>query len=465
MVHEIEFTAASLVRIATLEARRGRNDPGRMFPSVEREISALKAVHSNRRRACSQLWDTDEDKARETYASFRPEITGHREAKQKALNDELLALSVKLSTSIRDSQFAWGLQPGPTIRSRPTYRIRRDADGYFAMKQLELNLKRVFRLEAPNRNQVVAQLVDALEGRLPRYVLQTDISSYYESIPHDPLVALVNTQSGLSKTSTHLITSLLGEWATMTGRRIGLPRGVGLSSYLAEAYARQIDDELTTNPRVHFYGRYVDDIVLIARSEADRHHVATDLLRRLSELGLELSAPKTRTIDPMPFTGLPKKNPYALDRPIEFLGYSISKTMHGGEIAVDISTKTLARYRERLRLSFDRWAKTVGRSEGHNGLLLDRVKFLTSNTKLANSKDRAVTGIYFNHTALSTGAPGLAELDADLTSLIGQHASTMPKALHKRLLRISFTQGFATRRFYNYSQAQLVRIVAVWRGI
>lgn len=463
MVHEIEFTAASLFRIATLEARRGRNDPGCMFPSVAAKISELKTIHSERRRACSPLWSTDERRARETYASFGPTIATLREEKKNALYEELLGLSAKLSTSIREDQFAWGLQPGPMIRERPTYRVRPDVDSYFAMKQLESNLKRSLRIEAPDRHRLVNQLVDALEGKLPRYVLKTDISSYYESIPHSLLIDLLETATGLSRTSRDLIRALLDEWAAMTGLRVGLPRGVGLSSYLAEAYARLIDDAVAADPRVHFYGRYVDDIVFIARSDVDREEIASELRKKLSELGLKPSVPKTLKVGPAHFEGTTKRNPYDLDGAIEFLGYSVSKKAGTGEVAVDISPRTLARYEERLSRSFDRWASTARRSEGHDGLLFDRVRFLTGNTKLANSKGRAVTGIYFNHTALSAHAPGLVKLDGVLSSLVNKYESNMSDVLRERLLRASFTQGFISRRFHNYSQAQLVRIVAVWR--
>jgi hypothetical protein len=461
-MHEIEFTAASFFRIATLDARRGRADPAQRFPAVNQIIAELKDAHADRRQACASLWKTDEIKARERYASFRPQIAALQNAKRAALEIELEHLSARLSTALQDDSFTWNMKTGASVDNRQTYRVVNDEDRHFAMRQVEVNLKSAHRLQPPNRNRLVAQLRDSLEGKVPRFVFRTDIASFYESVSHQGLLFYLRSQGGLSKTSLFMIERLFDEWERLTGRREGLPTGVGISAYLSELFARQIDDSVAGHPGVHFYGRYVDDIIVVARTADERNSIESEVQTITARLGLALNTSKTKKYDPAQVSGPSKTDPYDHTVPIDFLGYAISKS--GGQINVTMSARTVDRYTQRLGLAFDRWASTISPSTGHEGLLLDRVKFLTGNTKLVNSKGRAVTGIYFNYPILSVQCPELEMLDAELDRLITANTATLTQPAISRLRRASFQAGFAERRFHRFSQPQLKRLVAVWRG-
>jgi hypothetical protein len=462
MAHELEFTAASFLRIATLEARRGRDDPGQQFATVNKIIGELKDVHKERRDECAPLWRTNDTLARERYASFRPKITELQREKRDALDSELQKVSAKLSSELKDGSFSWGLSLGALVRARQTYVVGAEPVRFFAMKQLEINLRNAHRLAAPNRNRLIAQLRDSIEGKLPRYVLRTDVSSFYESIPHTQLLQTLSDTGGLSTTSLGLIRILLQEWRALTSRDIGLPTGVGLSAYLGEVYARRIDESLSGDSAALFYGRYVDDILLVSRTAEDRDSLATALEAATRRLGLTLNVTKTRSFNPATWSSAVGKDPFDLPDPIEFLGYALTK--QSGQVTVDMSTPTVDRYKARLDLSFDRWAMTATPNSGHDGLLLDRVRFLAGNTKLVNSKGRAVTGIYFNYPQLSSNAPCLVSLDAHLTLLVGAHSSKMAHPLLERLQRASFIRGFAERTFHRFRPPDLERLVAVWHG-
>lgn len=461
MPREFEFTATSFLRIAVVEARRGHTDPGSYFPTVSAFIRELRSVHAERRRACAPLWASDRELAMETYASFRPRIAELQRLKRESLALELEAVSSDLSAAIDRSEFSWNLGMGPVVGTRQTYHVDTDPLRYFAMKQLETNLRSVHRLEAPNRNRMIGQLYVALEGQLPRHILRTDIQSFYESVPHQALLSRLRVVGGISRTTFDLIKSLLNEWAAIGGRDIGLPTGVGLSAYLGEVFARQLDEALVGHPSLHFYQRYVDDIVVVARSRLDRDALEALLTGSASSLGLTLNSGKTQRLDPdpPPPSGRDRLN---ISSPVDFLGYSITRL--DGRPSVEMSSRSIARYKERLRLSFDRWGKTAFPNSGHEGLLLDRVRFLTSNTKLANSKGRAVTGIYFNYPHLDPMAQSLADLDGALSDLLDSYKSMLPPSLLKRLTSASFREGFEQRKFQRYNQHQLKRLVAVWRA-
>jgi len=460
MGRELEFTASSFLQIATLEARRGRDDPGQMFPQVNAVINDLKDLHKQRRE--SSRAEPSWERQRAVYGTFRKQIAGLQTKKRKALEESLQQVSSDLSRALGDGTFEWGLARGPLRGTRETYQVAGGPERYFSMKQLEINLRSAHQLTAPNRNRLIAQLRDSLEGKLPRYVIRTDIASFYESVPHAALTDLLARHGGLSKTSMRLVRQLLDEWTTITGRNTGIPTGVGLSANLAEVYARQIDAAFAGDPSVHFYGRYVDDIVLVARTEAQRNDSECRLTARAAELGLVLNVSKTQRLSPSAFGGAVKKDPFDIARPIEFLGYALART--SGTVSVEMSTATIARYKQRLQAAFAGWAAVAQPNTGSDGLLLDRVRFLAGNTKLTNSKGRAVTGIYFNYPELSKSAVSLATLDSELRSLITANAASLSLGLQTRLNRVSFAQGHAQRTYHRFRQPDLERLVAVWRG-
>lgn len=449
-MHELEFTSASFHRIAVLEARRGRPDPGRQFSAVSSIMSKLKDVRIERQIACGGLWKTDRPLANEKYASFRQRIFDLQQDKRRALEHALEGLSAELSSELAKGQFSWGLKLGPKLKTRQTYIVSGDAKVYFTRKQLELNLKNTHGIKAPNRHQLVAQFRDSLEGQLPAHVIRTDIAEFYESICHSKLRTLLG-RGGLSETSRLLIDQLLSEWFALTGRKVGLPTGVGIAAYLAEIYARSLDARIATESQIRFFGRYVDDIVVVVASEEACIHVATVVQSVLGDAGLTENLSKREIHKPV--TG--KQN---LLGPINFLGYSLSKT--AGHVSVSLEERVFKRYESRIKLAFARWDRLSSPKSGHEGLLLDRIKFLTGNTKLVNSKGRAVTGIYFNYPAM-TEMDQLSKLDKQLRNQLAN--SRLPKTLKTRLKAQSFVAGFTGRVFHSFSQDRLKRLVVVWR--
>lgn len=453
MAHQFEFTAASFQRIAIVESRRGRDDPAQQFPEVERVIRELKDVYKLRRSTCSPLWKRNHDRAKLEYASFRPRINELRAKKAKKLHVELQNVSLNFSSLLSEGIFCWGLEEGEQIKGKQTYAINDDPDRYFDAKQVEMNLKRAFGTESPNRNRLIAQLRDAMDGRVPKYILRTDLHQFFESIPHSLVIERLRSRRSLSETTIELVQILLHEWSMMTGQPIGVPRGVGISTLLSEVVGQMVDEKVATQSDVLFYGRYVDDIVIVTDSELALESVSKRVSDVVSHLELELNDGKTTK-------HLPRdSNSFDLDRPMDFLGYRIDKK--AGRAVIKISSKTESRYKQRIADAFKKWDETKNPNSGHEGLLLDRIKFLTGNTRLVNSKGRAVTGIYFNYPLL-TDAGCLGALDHRLQAEL--NSRKLPEPLNTRLSRLSFENGFKSKAYYRFSPDQLKRLTAIWRN-
>ncbi|MFM4982075.1 RNA-directed DNA polymerase [Aeromonas caviae] len=98
---------------------------------------------------------------------------------------------------------------------------------------------------------------------MPKIIIRTDISSFYESISHDLLKLTLERHGHLSLSTKRIINETLKFYTIETGSSRGLPRGIGISAYLSEVFMIDIDDEILKLPHIIYYKRYVDDIIAI----------------------------------------------------------------------------------------------------------------------------------------------------------------------------------------------------------
>ncbi|WP_198912239.1 hypothetical protein [Acetobacter fallax] len=107
----------------------------------------------------------------------------------------------------------------------------------------------------------------------------------------------------------------------------------------------------------------------------------------------------------------------------------------------------------------DYWREKPVNPRGAFRKLVGRIKFLTGNTRLSNSKSRAVTGIYYNNS-IATDLSSFEILDKRLKTRIAELKRT---SLQKQLKKLKFTTGFQQRRYHNFSTKELQMIVRAWK--
>lgn len=175
--------------------------------------------------------------------------------------------------------------------------------------------------------------VDALLQSGHVWVVDADLKSYFDTIPHDRLMALVKERIAdgrvLALVESYLhagVLEALQGWQP-TGR--GTPQGAVISPLLANLYLNPLDHLMEKTGWAMV--RYADDFVILCRTEAEAHTALAQVRVWVAEAGLTLHPTKTRIVDASAPGGF------------DFLGYHFERGTKWPR------AKSLDKLRERLR--------------------------------------------------------------------------------------------------------------------
>ncbi|MEW6455017.1 MAG: RNA-directed DNA polymerase [Pseudomonadota bacterium] len=121
------------------------------------------------------------------------------------------------------------------------------------------------------------------------FVVQTDISSFYEHVSHHRIENCVDDLFPSDPTISVQIDRFLSKFAA--GRSFGLPVGGQGSRILAELILSSIDRRLSETNIV--WRRFVDDFVIVAQTQAAAYRALSILSHALADYGLTLNRTKT----------------------------------------------------------------------------------------------------------------------------------------------------------------------------
>ena len=172
-------------------------------------------------------------------------------------------------------------------------------------------------------------LHDVREGAMGglRWVIDADVSKYFDTIPHEHLRAFLDL-----RIKDGVVRRMLDKWLKAgvleegalqrTGK--GTPQGGVISPLLANIFLHHVLDEWferEVKPRLRGRGllvRYADDFVLLFEHDRDGQRVLAVLGKRLGRYGLRLHPDKTRYVDFRP------KRPYGRGKGAAFdlLGFT-----------------------------------------------------------------------------------------------------------------------------------------------
>lgn len=435
------FSSKNFRYILDLENRKGIH--------VEEKLSILNVSKINTEiKDCNNLLRiTRKKKLTDTTERLYNYKKDLRIKKDLLLEDEL----DKISKNVSSNSFRILLLSTSIPGNKKIYTIPNSPSQFFAIKQLQKNLSRVYSLKQSNKNSILEQVTILLNDLFPKIVIKTDIKDFYESISHDFLLDRIVKDNLLSPFSRKLVENLLDGFKKIANVKKGIPRGIGVSPFLSELYMQEIDNKLRNIPDVTYYSRYVDDIIIVITPRQINHtYKYLELVKNtIKEYGLKHNTSKTDEYDLME----KPENPSTF----EFLGY---KFLFGcSEVKTSLTRKKINKYKNRIRLAFDDYKnlKVVNEKKARS-IFVKRIRFLTGNTKLKNNKKNILTGIYYSNLHLT-------EIDQlkGLDHFLEWHKSRLTSdSLKTRLRKYSFYLGFKEQRFSPFKTNELTEIMKIW---
>jgi hypothetical protein len=373
-------------------------------------------------------------------------------------------------------------------------------ENYFVQKQLQRNIHKTFDVKQADRKMIISQLKLLLSDNFPKVIIRTDISKFYESIPHKHLIDRIEENSLLSYPSKKIIKEILNQYwkillndgiKNINDERIGLPRGIGVSAFLSELYLKDFDKILKSLPNVIFYARYVDDIIIIITPNHRNEKLTSSQLKAevkkiANRFNLKINEDKTQIID------LRKSNSQRKSSkmyPLTFLGYEFKISYRKSTniknkiqieqlpLCVGMSSKKKQKLTDKIKTAFNQFdtdiLKYAGAVSKSNNILVQRIKILTHNFRLYRRKDNILIGIYFSNEFLTDDLQDLIDLDDTLKSEIKRVSLKLSPIAENKLNGLSFKDGFVEKstlnfNFNNISKRGVVnieKIIKIWANL
>jgi RNA-directed DNA polymerase len=131
------------------------------------------------------------------------------------------------------------------------------------------------------------------------WCVDCDLKSYFDTIPHDRLMARIKERivdgPVLAVLEQCLKAGVMEELKGWQPTERGTPQGAVISPMLANLYLNPLDHEM--GRRGWAMVRYADDFVVLCRTQAEAEAVLNELRQWTEEAGLTLHPTKTRIVD------------------------------------------------------------------------------------------------------------------------------------------------------------------------
>lgn len=482
------FSAKNFLNVYSQENRMGRIPAETMGEDFKTVIDVINEVNSELQELKSRKKAEKTDEVKKTIEKLKQDLKDLKETKQKVLFEELQGLSKQVNSHA----FHFQLEK-VEIGDKIGFKINsKDHAQLFAMKQLQANLQKTFKVKQANRHLIMTNIKLLLKTKRPFYIIRTDVSSFFESIPQDHLRHAIMDNTLLSYKSKVFVNAILNEYETEKTKLkgderdgmkedCGVPRGIGISSLLSEIYMRDLDNSIKKRPEVIFYVRYVDDIFMLLADMPQGQNVVTyygGLVEKFKEKGLDL---KSLTDDKCSIIDCTKRNDTGFN--VTYLGYRLNIFGKMSEpedkkdkpkwkytdVTFSMSDTKKERIIKRINNAFKHFGNT-NKYDIHQARkdLVDSLKLITGNVRLHKSKSGIKTGLYYNSDLLDDKQ----DLEALNTYLYSKTVTLHPHLFHaedekeayltslyNRIKKFDFVTAWETRKMYDLKDKRLKEIM------
>lgn len=456
------FTADNFEKIFDIENRKGMIQSLNFSEEYNLVLSQIKDVRAEIKtilRLKKIKRTTEENEMLTLFEQTLNELI----IKKKEIRNGVLE---SISKSVNSKKFSFKISP----KDDDKFIIDKSRETFFAAKQLQYNIRKTFNVKQASRHAILSQIKMLLNESFPKYIIRTDVTSFFESIPQKRLLSKLENNTLLNTQSKKFIKQILLEYNKLKDiQKInadnGVPRGVGISSYLSELYMKDIDNSIRNLNDVIYYARYVDDIFIVISPKVPRKSVSdyfaeVKFIVEKEELSLKPEGDeKCNLIELIPQSSV------AANFVITYLGYKMNIVLKnkGIKTTFGISDRKKTKIKDYISKSIE-YFNSVNK---HNIKKAKKELFLcllsiSTNTKLNGSKNRVKAGIFYSHDLIDQiHYNDLTEFDDflnrqyfnphfDLFEDQAQVDAYVLKLRNKILQEINFEKGFKEKRFHTF---------------
>ena len=470
------FNAKNFGVIYNLLNRKGKIDITKMSCEFQEVVAQIKQCRNDLmelRHKKRSLWSEEE---KELFEAKNDELDSLLDSRAEELDKNICGFAAE----VNNTKFRFSMRMHKHGKHEKFTIDTSRLAPYFAICQLQHNLKKVFNVNMPSRHQIMCQLKILLNTITNGYIIRADVEDFFESIPQDQLIQKLENNTLLSYKSLAFIKAILKMYEdckTKDGSNEGkgVPRGVGISSMLSEIHMQDIDRLIRSRDEVVYYVRYVDDIFMILTSLGSSKSIEdyyTSLRELFKSYGLSLhdtSHKKTSLFY------VSNESDIKIGE-FDYLGYGLLLTINKGnslKTEFGLSSKRKKKYRKKIKkafLHFENLCKVNIRQARRD--LLDSLDFITGNCRLANTKGGVKVGVYYSNDLLTKR--GIKELKSLTKMLIhnpinvyeNAFASTdekevFDKKLMERISKFSFEKSWEDKRVCSLSIDRIAEITGL----
>lgn len=359
------------------------------------------------------------------------------------------------------------------------------------LRKINGNIRRAYGIRQVQRAHAVKLIKKALSEWPPKGIVSVDLKSCFESITPADVIKKLKRDGRVSYQTINLLETFFRQTRKFGSNKYkkGLPRGVLISSTLAELFLKNLDSEIAKADGLYLYIRYVDDI--IAMSACDANMLFESVKTAISSQGLKLNKAKStiknagcacgfdcsHTVGTCPCgnkCNCSFKNQNLDD--VDYLGYKLlfttGKLLNTNPACYALIADSKAKkIKTRIALAISDYVRTKNYK-----LLLDRIKFLTKNITVDKTlkRSRLQSGIAYTYDQYAP-APlphafeqaTLQSLDKFLRTKLRQvcAGSKLISYMQKReLIRNSFLAGHSSFHRISFDPKRMSEVRSCWNA-
>lgn len=390
----------------------------------------------------------------------------------------------QIENQINSGEFKFSRLEWHTIGKRAVLSTR-SLEDTLVIRKMSNNIRRSYSIREANRNQLIRTAKQALREPTPKTLIRLDLKSCFENIRLNELLKELNSESLVSTETISLIEQLfaVAYKKAKNKTRGGIPRGLILSTTLAELALRKLDKALRSLDGIYLVLRYVDDILIFTTEPINTAEKSVREIVKAHNFKInESKFAKFRVACRCETTCIHGTSCRCRKQctcgdidanqsfSLEFLGYKIIFPAHNpsnkkeNNICCTFSENKISRIKKRIWLSIHTFTK-----DRDTVLLMDRIKYLADNQKLEAEPERRslLAGNSYTHSECN---PGDSEVINTLKNIDGFYRlnlrrsveGTVPQDVYEHLCRLSFESGFRHHRRTKYSGKRVLQITGCW---